>query len=320
MLFFFIIKVWITTGLLGLFFLFFSQVYSQKTVYAQQGCCSWHGGISYCDYSTGRYVCIDGSYSPTCTCGYPSYTPQPSCPLFSSYNSLTQSCECYSGYVTSGNQCISNDQYCRNLYGYNSRYNILKDTCECSYGYVFDSSSNSCKSGDQVCWDKYGYQSEYNNLDNACECSYGYVFNSSGNECISEDEACKEQFGYGAKAALSGDTCECKYGYIWEGNRCVWDISTYDEISTGQTSNLDYSPQVQTPVPAYTPQPAESSEPVVVGQATEVPIQPPVKTGAPTPTPTQQTAGGKVISYIVLLSVIGLPLWIILKYIRRSNL
>ena len=130
-----------------------------------------------------------------------------------------------------------------------------------------------------------------------CECSYGYVFNSSGNECISEDEACKEQFGYGAKASLSGDMCECRYGYIWEGNRCVWDISMSDEINTEQTSN----------------------EPVVVGQATEAPTQLPSKTPAPTPPPTQLAAGGKVISYIVLLSIIGLPLWIILKYVRRSN-
>lgn len=35
--------------------------------YAQQGCCSWHGGISHC--SGGRYVCNDGSFSPSCTCG-----------------------------------------------------------------------------------------------------------------------------------------------------------------------------------------------------------------------------------------------------------
>lgn len=38
---------------------------------AQQGCCSWHGGISHC--SNGRYVCNDGTYSPTCTC----YSPPP---------------------------------------------------------------------------------------------------------------------------------------------------------------------------------------------------------------------------------------------------
>jgi len=47
---------------------------------AKRGCCSWHGGVSYCDTSVGRYVCNDGTYSPTCRCAYlpptqPTYTP-----------------------------------------------------------------------------------------------------------------------------------------------------------------------------------------------------------------------------------------------------
>lgn len=37
-------------------------------VTAQQGCCSWHGGVSHCDSSVGRKVCNDGTYSPSCTC------------------------------------------------------------------------------------------------------------------------------------------------------------------------------------------------------------------------------------------------------------
>ena len=37
-------------------------------VLAQQGCCSWHGGISHCDASVGRYVCQEGTYSPSCGC------------------------------------------------------------------------------------------------------------------------------------------------------------------------------------------------------------------------------------------------------------
>ncbi len=35
---------------------------------AGQGCCSYHGGQSYCDSSSGRWVCNDGTYSPSCTC------------------------------------------------------------------------------------------------------------------------------------------------------------------------------------------------------------------------------------------------------------
>lgn len=35
--------------------------------YAKRGCCSWHGGVSHCA-ENGRYVCNDGTYSPSCTC------------------------------------------------------------------------------------------------------------------------------------------------------------------------------------------------------------------------------------------------------------
>lgn len=44
-------------------------------VVAQRGCCSWHDGIAYCDTSVGRYVCNDGTYSPTCECQYVNYNP-----------------------------------------------------------------------------------------------------------------------------------------------------------------------------------------------------------------------------------------------------
>ena len=39
-------------------------------IWAKQGCCSHHGGVSYCS-NNGRYVCNDGTYSPTCTCTPP---------------------------------------------------------------------------------------------------------------------------------------------------------------------------------------------------------------------------------------------------------
>lgn len=33
-----------------------------------RGCCSHHKGVGYCDSSTGRIVCNDGTYSPSCGC------------------------------------------------------------------------------------------------------------------------------------------------------------------------------------------------------------------------------------------------------------
>ena len=43
-------------------------VFFAVPVYAQQGCCSWHGGIDYCDEDVETYVCNDGTYSETCGC------------------------------------------------------------------------------------------------------------------------------------------------------------------------------------------------------------------------------------------------------------
>ncbi len=61
---------------LPLFFLFFVFVFQLKS-YATSGCCSWHGGVGYCDSSVGRYVCNDGTYSPSCGCNY--IAPKPTC-------------------------------------------------------------------------------------------------------------------------------------------------------------------------------------------------------------------------------------------------
>lgn len=54
-------------------------LFSQRlnSVLARQGCCSWHGGVSHCDTSVGRYVCNDGTYSPSCGCAYVPPKPKP---------------------------------------------------------------------------------------------------------------------------------------------------------------------------------------------------------------------------------------------------
>lgn len=53
---------------------------------ARSGCCSYHGGQSYCDSSVGRWVCNDGTYSPSCGCGYlppivDPFPPTPQAPI-----------------------------------------------------------------------------------------------------------------------------------------------------------------------------------------------------------------------------------------------
>lgn len=68
----------VTAALLAVFSLSFLF---PKSTYAGRGCCSWHGGQSYCDTSVGRWVCADGTYSPSCGCTYippkPTNTPTP---------------------------------------------------------------------------------------------------------------------------------------------------------------------------------------------------------------------------------------------------
>lgn len=57
-----------------------------NTCNAQSGCCSWHGGVSGCDYDTGRQVCNDNTYSPSCGC---SIIRKPSCSIGASPQTIT---------------------------------------------------------------------------------------------------------------------------------------------------------------------------------------------------------------------------------------
>ena len=80
--------------------IFFLSLTSQ----ALAGCCSYHGGVSYCDWSVGREVCRDYTYSPTCTCpiGLKTNYPFLSCPVNSTFDSNTFLCHCNSKYVMIG--------------------------------------------------------------------------------------------------------------------------------------------------------------------------------------------------------------------------
>lgn len=62
-------------------------------------------------------------------CHSPKVPIIPSCPYMSYYSYSYQQCVCYSGYIASGGQCISKNQYCINRYGWNYYYNYLYNTC-----------------------------------------------------------------------------------------------------------------------------------------------------------------------------------------------
>lgn len=136
-------------------------------------------------------------------------------------------CRCMSGYVMGegvlgGSYCISDDQACKDQYGYNAKSNYTGG-CECSYGYVFGTNmfgDEQCVDADNVCHDKYGYGSEYDSLSGSCECSYGYVWGDNG-QCITDDQACKDQLGINSRSTY-GDQCQCSYGYIIENGKCTY--------------------------------------------------------------------------------------------------
>jgi len=203
-------------------------------------------------------------YSP------PSYPSTPSCPLFSSYNSLSDSCKCNYGYVADGGSCVSGNSYCWNKHGYNSSYDSLSKSCECNYGYVFNS-SNQCVSQDNYCQSIFGYNAEYNVPTDKCGCSSGYVADSSGNSCISGSLYCSNKFGFNSRFNSLNDTCECDYGYELSSGQCV------------KKEVRSYTPPV---IPVITPTP---SQVIKINTPSPIPIVTPSKP-IPAPVPASKPA------------------------------
>src|SRR3989344_8977463 len=99
-------------------------------------------------------------------------------------------------------------------YGFMASYDYLSNSCKCMSGYVFGKDflgKTTCVSGSSICYNKYGYNSQFDSLSNSCECSYGYVFGKDSlgqTSCISEDQVCTDQYGYNARSSYGGK-CEC---------------------------------------------------------------------------------------------------------------
>lgn len=242
-------------GLITILILFFSpRVYAHPGNTDSLGCHTCSTNCTDWGLYYGEYHCHEPKYYST------PYTPPPSCPLHSHYDSISDSCKCSYGYVVSGDRCISQDDWCQNQFGFNSRYNTLSDSCECSYGYVFE--GNKCVSGDQYCSNRYGYNSSYDSLSENCKCRSGYVFNKSGNKCISEDDWCQEQFGYSSEYDSLEDNCVCSDGYRFDGDECVLDASGY------RPAPLNI-PSLPTLKPTQPPAPKSTSKPSVLLSETQ---------------------------------------------------
>jgi hypothetical protein len=212
---------------------------------ATSGACSYHGGVD-CAAGPGIYgqaICNDGwtgssvSYDSMVECGG-GYYSQPSCPLFSSYDSLSGSCKCNYGYVVSGNQCISEDQSCENQLGYNSHYNVLNNTCECTYGDIIV--GGTCANGNLYCWSQLGSNSSYDTISKQCECDSGYQISPTSGQCVSQSTYCTDQFGNNAQYNYLTSGCSCKSGYVLNASKdgCI-NGDTYCQITYGYNSSFD---------------------------------------------------------------------------------
>lgn len=185
-----------------------------------------------------------------------SYSTIPSCPLMSTYDSLSDSCKCISGYVVDtdflGNEsCVSADSKCTDMLGYGGRYNSLSNKCECRYGYLYDGSE--CVSENTYCHDRLGLMSSYNSLTDKCECDYGYEYD--GSSCVYKStspsiysaSAILSQYSCPSNSHESPDDptkCQCDAGYELNSTKDGCVLSPVEEIKPsvpGCTSEKGYS-------------------------------------------------------------------------------
>lgn len=257
-----------------LFFFLSLFLFGANNALARSGCCSYHSGVRAdgCGCNDGTplsstcapyYSCSGGgSYN---TYSAPVYNPPPSCPLNSSYDSISETCKCYSGYVSNGSSCISYQQNCWNTMGYSSTYDYLSSSCKCSSGYVY--SGGTCVSGSSYCWDNYGYNSQYNSLNSKCECRYGYVWNGQGNSCISQDESCHSQLGIMSRYNSLNNTCECFSGYTIQSGSCqLEEVKTYPIVP--YVPKIDSITPTNTPTPTIAPKPTKRPSLIITPKPT----------------------------------------------------
>jgi hypothetical protein len=198
-------------------------------------CPSW--GLSYGEY---HYHNAKTYTTPSYTSTYaaPTYNAPttPSCPLMSSYNSSTDSCQCNSGYIVSGSSCVSATLYCSNKIGLMSDYNSITKSCECMAGYEYNGSSCVYKSKYSKPTSTYAPMnscppnSQSSTSDSTkCSCNAGYENNSTNDGCVitpvkTFDQMCKDDFGNNSVWNLETDEkklplCVCVSGYEWSIDR-----------------------------------------------------------------------------------------------------
>lgn len=205
------------------------------------------------DYYTGQNI-YNAEHSGTgYTPSYTSYTPTPTCPSNSAYDTLSSSCKCNYGYIVSGSSCVNGNSYCYGKYSYNSEYDATSKTCKCSSGSRWNDDSTSCVTNNNYCISKYGYGAEAKPFSTDCVCSAGYQVNSTkdgcvaiptcgigyvlkNNICITNTQDCINSYGqnvYGVAVGNNNSTCYCNIGYQWNvGQTSCVEIPTPVVVNT----------------------------------------------------------------------------------------
>lgn len=168
-----------------IFFVCIFLISLSAPVYAWRWCCSYHGGQAYCN--NGRWVCKDGTYSPTCTCGW-GYSYISYCPKNSTSNGI--------------------------------------GWCICNIWYVSSSDLKSCmKDPNITCNEKYP-GTYFSNTENACICPGINIWrrDKKTKSCPPEyEEYCKWEYWEFSYYAW-GEMCGCLEGYIMQDHYCIKDV------------------------------------------------------------------------------------------------
>lgn len=111
--------------------------YGSQYSYLKDSCECSYGYVLGSDI-LGKTSCISESEACTNTYGYHSR---------STYGGK---CECSYGYVFSGNKCVDGDTVCRDKSGLYSSYDDLSNSCKCDSGYTFDDQNQCVKKQNNV--------------------------------------------------------------------------------------------------------------------------------------------------------------------------
>lgn len=184
---------------------------------------------------------LNNYYNNSSSYSSPYVPTTPTCPFMSTYDSVSSSCQCMSGYVVdSTGSCTSGNIVCHQKYGYGSSYNYSDKTCSCDAGYKFDS-TGQCVSQLTYCTNTFGYGSEYSYLKSSCVCRTGYVVNSNTNKCELDTSSYTYPSSYippttttcPLNSYASGGSCYCSVGYQLSSDKAscvVTPVKTNDQI------------------------------------------------------------------------------------------